>query len=403
MAHPDWKSKRIGPAEARQHIAQEAASGTRADDYAILAADAYPKYEEVLRASGAVDYDDLLLAPVRLLEANEDVRRALWKRFHYILIDEYQDTNAVQLELARLLAGNRRNLCVVGDDDQSVYAFRGADVGNILEFERHFPGAAVVRLERNYRSTRRILAVANAVIAQNATRHEKRLRTENGVGAPVEYSEFENEAAEADGVAREIGLRRYTAKQDWGEYAVLYRANVQARVLEEAFRARNMPYRVIGGTSFFDRKEVADAVAYLRLAVNADDEIALRRIINYPARGIGRTTILRVAEQARADGLRFGRVLEGGSPGGQACSEFLDMIDTVRRELDAAEAEAALVSPRAEQPTPIGAWAARYFERIGLEDEIRKENRDPRSGGSTREQPARRGWHAHPVRAPRLG
>ena len=378
----DWKSKSLGPQEARRRVAAEAGSAKRADDYAILAADAYPKYEEVLRAAGAVDYDDLLLMPVRLLTDSEEARRSLWKRYHYILIDEYQDTNSVQLELARLLAGSRRNLCVVGDDDQSIYAFRGAEVGNILEFERHFDGARVIRLEQNYRSTRRILAAANALISANTARHEKKLRTENSVGALIEYMEFENDGQEADAVAREVGLRRYTAKQAWGQYAVLYRANTQSRPLEEAFRQRNIPYRVIGGTSFFERKEVADAVAYLRLAANPDDEIALRRILNYPTRGIGRTTILRVAEQSRAEGKSFRKVLEKttagevGAAAANAIAAFIALTDEARKQLSAAEAETAVIAPRTEQQTPISTWAQNYFERLGLADEIRKENQN---------------------------
>jgi superfamily I DNA/RNA helicase len=381
----DWKSKKIDPAAARSLVIAQAAANTRADDYAILAADAYPKYEEVLRASGAVDYDDLLLIPVRLLESDEDARRTAWKRWHYILIDEYQDTNAVQLELARLLAGSRRNLCVVGDDDQSIYAFRGADVGNILEFERHFPGARVIRLEQNYRSTRRILAAANAVIAGNQSRHAKQLRTDSGIGAPIDYMEFHDDAAEADGVAREIGLRHYTTKQRWGEFAVLYRANTQARALEEAFRQRNIPYRVIGGTSFFEKKEVADAVAYLRAVATPDDEIALRRIINYPARGIGRTTVLRLAELARERGIGYRKMLESatpadiGAPAVRAVQQFLAVLSSARGDLDAAEATAAVIPPRAEHPTPIGAWAKDLIERIGLEDEIRRDNRDAKA------------------------
>ena len=381
----DWKSKKLGPADARNIVIEQVATGTRADDYAILAADAYPKYEEVLRASGAVDYDDLLLMPVRLLESDEDARRAAWKRWHYILIDEYQDTNAVQLELARLLAGSRRNICVVGDDDQSIYAFRGADVGNILEFERHFPGARVIRLEQNYRSTRRILAAANAVIAGNESRHAKQLRTDNSVGAPIDYTEFADDAAEADAIAKEIGLRRYTTKQRWGEFAVLYRANTQSRALEEAFRQRNIPYRVIGGTSFFEKKEVADAVAYLRAVATPDDEIALRRIINYPARGIGRTTVLRLAELARERNIGYRKMLEVataadiGAPAARAVQQFLAVLEKARRALDAAEASAALVPPRAEQATPIGAWAAQFIEDAGLEAEIRKDNRDAKA------------------------
>ena len=274
---------------------------------------------------------------------------------------------------------------MVGDDDQSIYAFRGADVGNILEFERHFPGARVIRLEQNYRSTRRILAAANAVIAGNQSRHAKQLRTENAIGGPIDYMEFSDDAAEADGVAKEIGLRRYTTKQRWGEFAVLYRANTQSRALEEAFRQRNIPYRVIGGTSFFEKKEVADAVAYLRAVATPDDEIALRRIINYPTRGIGRTTVLRLAELARERGVAYRKMLESatasdiGAPAARAVQQFLALLNGARRELDAAEANAAIIPPRAEQLTPIGAWSQEFLEKIGLENEIRRDNRDAKA------------------------
>ena len=384
----DWKSKKLSPKQARDLVVDEITSGTRQDDYAILCADAYPKYEEVLRASGAVDYDDLLLLPVQLLERDEEVRRAVWKRWHYVMIDEYQDTNAVQLELARLLAGQRRNLCVVGDDDQSIYAFRGADVGNILEFERHFPGAKVIRLEQNYRSTKRILAAANAVIAGNLSRHVKKLRTENSIGQPLEYSEHEGEAAEADAVAKEIGLRKFSSKQLWGEYAVLYRANTQSRALEEAFRNRNIPYRVIGGTSFFDRKEVADAVAYLRVIANPDDEIALRRIINYPTRGVGRTTIIKVADTARAAGMTFRKALESatvsevGAAAHKSIREFLDFLNNARKQLDAAEARTSLIEPRTGEDTPIGEWSKAFIEQTGIEKDIRLDPRNAKSASA---------------------
>ena len=339
----DWKSRGLPPADATREVAAGLTRGNRSDDYAVLAADAYAKYEEVLRASGAVDFDDLLLLPVGLLQRDEDVRRALWKRWHYIMVDEYQDTNRVQLQLARLLAGQRRNLCVVGDDDQSIYAFRGADVGNILEFERHFPGTTVIKLEQNYRSTRRILETANAVIAGNAHRHPKRLRTENGVGAPIEYCEHEDETAEAEAVAREILTRRLVNRSAWGDFAVLYRTNTQARVFEEVFRERNIPYRVLGGDSFFDRKEVADAAAYLRAVSNGLDEIALRRIINYPTRGIGRTTVLKVAERAAERRVAFGKALgevtadEVGAVGARGIHAFVELLAQARR---------ALIAPR---------------------------------------------------------
>ena len=377
-----WKNARVSVADAARLVAEGSVSGTRNDEYAVLSADAYAKYEEILRASGAVDFDDLLLLPLRLLEEHEEVRRDVWKRWHHVMIDEYQDTNSVQFELARLLAGTRRNLCVVGDDDQSIYAFRGAEVGNILEFERHFPGARVIRLEENYRSTRRILGAANALIAANTTRHEKRLRTSNPVGAPIDWYEHDDESSEAETVARELATRRLTQKLKWGDIGVLFRTNTQARPLEEALRRRNVPYRVVGGTSFFEKKEVGDAVAYLRVVAHASDEIALRRIINYPTRGIGRTTILKVAELAQQRGVGFAKMLsqvdpkDVGSSAHLAIGEFLRVISHARAELKHAEEAAAHTPPRVEETTPIAAWAQRLFETVGLEDAIRA---DPRN------------------------
>jgi superfamily I DNA/RNA helicase len=380
----DWKNRRVSPQEAVREVAAARTRGNRADDYAVLAAQAYGRYEETLRAAGAVDFDDLLILPVRLLEEDEEVRRDLWRRWHYLMIDEYQDTNAVQLDLARLLAGPRRNLCVVGDDDQSIYAFRGADLGNILEFERHFPGARVIKLEQNYRSTRRILAAANAVIAGNAHRHPKRLHTENPIGAPIDLYEHEDEEAEAETVADEIAMRRFTQKRKWGDFAVLYRTNTQSRPLEEALRARNMPYRVIGGTAFFDRKEVADALAYLRAVVFPKDEIAIRRIINYPARGIGRTTILKVAELAQAQRIGFVDALLAagpdviGSAAHRAVTEFLALLEDERQKLHAAEAAAAAGPPGPGLP-PIARWAEAFLRRTGIEEAIRSDPRNERS------------------------
>lgn len=403
----EWKTRRISPEGAAREVRESKLKGNRHDDYAVLSVGVYARYEEVLRASGAVDFDDLLLLPVQLLEEDEEVRLDLWRRWQYLMIDEYQDTNMVQLELARHLAGPRRNLCVVGDDDQSIYAFRGADLGNILEFERHFPGAALVKLEQNYRSTRRILAAANAVIAANPYRHEKELRTENEIGAPIDYYEHENEEAEAEVVAKEISLRRYTQNARWGDFAVLYRTNTQARPLEEALRNQNVPYRVIGGTSFFERKEVADALAYLRAVASARDEIALRRIINYPTRGIGRTTVLRIAELAQEQGTTFIDLLtaigagtgapaagaEEGSAGGagesaagmvgsaaaRSIGEFCALLGRARQGLDSAEGAAAQGPPDLSGHPPLARWAEEFLHEIGLEEAIRADKRNERS------------------------
>jgi superfamily I DNA/RNA helicase len=380
-----WKNGRVTAARAAQIVAETVATGTRADDYDVLAADAYYKYEEILRASGAVDFDDLLLLPLRLLEEHEDARREVWKRWHHVMIDEYQDTNAVQFELARLLAGSRRNLCVVGDDDQSIYGFRGAEVGNILDFETHFPGAKVVRLEENYRSTRRIIAAANAVIAGNQLRHAKKLRTSNAMGDAIDWYEHGDDLAEAETVAREMATRRLTHKLKWGDIGILYRTNTQARTLEEALRRRNVPYKVVGGTSFFERKEVGDAIAYLRVAAHPRDEIALRRIINYPARGIGRTTIIKVAELAEKRGGTFVKMMadidaaDVGAAAHKSISQFADTIRMARDTLRAAEEDAAVIPPRQEEPTPIATWAKKLFESVGLEDAIRDDPRNEKS------------------------
>lgn len=373
-----WKNTRVLPEDARRNVAESAVSGTRADDYAVLACDAYAKYQEILRACGAVDFDDLLLLPLQLLQAHEDARLDVWKRWHYVMIDEYQDTNGVQFELARLLAGSRRNICVVGDDDQSIYGFRGAEVGHILDFERHFPGAKVVRLEENYRSSKRILAAANVVIAANTRRHAKKLRTANTVGAPIDLLEHMDDTVEAEVIARELATRRLTHKLKWGDIAILFRTNSQARVLEEALRTRNIPYRVLGGQSWFERKEVGDAIAYLRAVAHPSDEIAIRRIINYPARGIGRATIMRIAGQAEERKTTFVKML------GEADSArpFIELLQQGRVGLKAAEQIASHSPPRLEEATPIAAWAKQLFHDVGLEDAIRDDPRNARTATS---------------------
>jgi len=377
----DWKTRGLDPEAAVKEVQGQRTRGNRMDDYAVLSADAYHRYDETLRACGAVDFDDLLLLTVRLLREHESVRQDLSKRWHYFMIDEYQDTNAVQLEMARLLAGHRRNLCVVGDDDQSIYAFRGADVANILEFERHFPGAKVIKLEQNYRSTQRILAAANAVIAGNRHRHGKTLRTSNAMGAPIDLYTHEHDVAEAEAVAREIQVRRMTRKVRWEEFAVLYRTNPQSRVLEEALRAQNIPYRVVGGTSFFERREVVDCLAYLRALTAPDDEIALRRIINWPARGVGRTSVLKLATLSRERRIPFGRLLASaaaddlGAAPAAAVHAFHEMMEAARHSLHAAE-NAASIPPRPDGWPPLAQWTHDFFQQLTIEDAIRAEYRD---------------------------
>jgi len=293
-----WKNQFADPAEIPESDI----------DYDAAAREVFPRYESALRAMCAVDFDDLVALPVRILGDHPGVREKWRKRLQYLLIDEYQDTNRAQLELLRSLVNDQRNICVVGDDDQSIYGWRGADVRNILEFDRHFPGAKIVKLQENYRSRAPILAVANAAIAQSTVpRHDKVLQAVRGPGDRVRLVVADGPAEEAKWVAREMGTLGESGVR-WSDMAVLYRGNLQARLVEEELRAARIPYRLFGGTQFFDKKEVKDAAAYLRLVVNPRDEISLRRILNYPARGIGDTTIERIAKAAKALGRPFAEV-----------------------------------------------------------------------------------------------
>jgi superfamily I DNA/RNA helicase len=258
-----------------------------------------------LRAMRALDFDDLVLSPVRLLRENEEVRQKWRNRFRYVLVDEFQDTSTVQLELIKLLVNELGNICVVGDDDQSIYGWRGAQVGNILDFDKHFRGTKVIKLEDNYRSFHPILAVANAAIAQSKERRlGKVLRAARGGGDPVRLCVTRDAAAEAKLVAGELADLAKEGRP-FSDMAVLYRSNLQARLIEEELRANAIPYRLYGGTQFFDRKEVKDAAAYLRAVVNPADDISLRRIVNYPARGVGAKTVERLDAYAHERGCSF--------------------------------------------------------------------------------------------------
>ena len=258
----------------------------------------FEAYEKRLKASNALDFDDLLVKTLELFADHPPVRQYYQDRFDYVLVDEYQDTNKAQYELMRVIAGEKKNLCVVGDDDQSIYGWRGADVRNILDFEKDFPGAKVVKLEQNYRSTQNILDAANQVIAHNADRKDKALWTDAGEGARIVVYRAMDERDEAAWVCQQM-LKLKKAGMAMGQCAVLYRANAQSRVLEEALVRSGLPYRVYGGQKFYDRKEVKDIVAYLRTLVNPDDDAAIRRIINEPRRGIGDTTVDVLAGYAR--------------------------------------------------------------------------------------------------------
>ncbi len=281
------------------------------DDYDEMTKIVYPKYQSALKSFRAFDFDDLVCEVARLWKERADILDRWQKEYLYVLVDEYQDTNRAQLEVLRLLAGRHRNICVVGDDDQSIYAWRGADVRNILDFEEQFPGAKVVMLEQNYRSAAPILAVANAVIAKRTdSKYKKFLFTDKDGGDKVRLGAAPSPEAEAAYVAREIRRLVSEEKKRPKDFAILYRSNGQAKLLEEQLREQSVPYRMIGGQQFFERKEVKDLLAYLKLALNRADEIALRRVINYPPRGIGDTSIERLGQAALAKGWSLWQAVE---------------------------------------------------------------------------------------------
>jgi DNA helicase-2/ATP-dependent DNA helicase PcrA len=312
------------------------------DDRELYTARAYERYQEALRSMSCVDFDDLIYVPVELLRKEPDVRQEYRARFRYILVDEYQDTNGAQYELLRLLVGPDRNVCVVGDDDQSIYAFRGADREKILGFERDFPGARVVKLEENYRSTGAILDLANAVISQSAGRHAKSLQSRLGPGSPVRWIAVPDETREVELVIREI--RRLIGEGvPPPSIAILVRSVILARGFEEKLRLRKVPYTVVGGQSWFDRKEVRDLVAYWMVAANPRDDMSLLRIVNVPRRGIGGATLRKMDELARSrggsllDALGLAARGEGGFPQAvrESAASITDIFRQARERLEA--------------------------------------------------------------------
>lgn len=268
-------------------------------------AEVYREYQETLHRSNALDFDDLLVKTVELFKSVPEVLNNYQERFHYVMVDEYQDTNTVQFELVRLLAGKYNNLCVVGDDDQSIYKFRGANIFNILNFEKHFPDARVIKLEQNYRSTQNILDAANHVIANNANRKRKTLWTANDEGKKIGFEQFDTAYEEADYIAGDISRDVRKGYFSYGDHAVLYRTNAQSRLFEERFIVSNIPYKIVGGVNFYARKEIKDLLAYLKTIDNARDDLAVRRIVNVPKRGIGSTTLNRVSDYADAYEISF--------------------------------------------------------------------------------------------------
>ena len=356
-----WKMEGLDPSAAAEH---------GEDDRDMLAAVAYRRYQNALRTSAAVDFDDLLLLTHRLFHDRPDILEKHQGRFDFVQIDEYQDTNRVQFKIVEALVEPHKRLCVVGDDDQSIYGWRGAEVEHILNFQSHFPGAKVVRLEDNYRCTNRILDLANNLVKFNRTRHPKELRTTK-LGDAVRFQEYDDELTEAEQIVLEID---YLTKQKIarpGDIAILFRTNEQPRVFESELRRRRVPYSLVGGQSFFDYKEIRDILSYLRAIVNPKDDYALLRIVNVPARGVGATTVEKIVAESVRTRQTFWeaeRVLRAAGT----------LSDKAAAGLDALRSLLAKYRRMCEdRPNHLGAIATGLIEELHYEDEIKKNYKEP--------------------------
>jgi superfamily I DNA/RNA helicase len=361
------KSKFLSDAEAESYFLESKRLGS---DYAIAVTSCYARYREQLRLLNSMDFDDLLYNAVHLLESSQETREHYNARFRQILVDEYQDTNAAQFKLLKLLTERYQNICVVGDDDQSIYAWRGADSAHILSFPRQYPGARTITLDQNYRSTSMILDAANSVIAVNKERYAKTLWSDRGPGEAIREVIVEHDREEAEFVAEEIAAQVRFKPRPWKDYAVLYRSNAQSRLFEEALRRHQVPYKIVGGMSFLDRKEIKDTLCYWRLIANLKDDASLRRILNYPPRGIGKTAIESLSTKAFEQNKPFFEALADapalGLRGAGSCTQLRELILSLRQQLEATP------------PTPdmLSHWAKRSLEAIGMKRAIEQEETD---------------------------
>ena len=350
-----WKTAAIGPENAASHAHS---------DKEHLAALAYRRYQRALKQAGALDFDDLLLCTNELFQRFADARQSEARRFSHLLIDEYQDTNALQYRIVTALAAEHRNLCVVGDDDQSIYGWRGADVSHILRFGQDWPGAKVVRLEENYRSSPAILELANRLIRFNAKRHDKSLRPTLPGGERPQIWQLQDEADEAKRVVNDIRLRLDAKSAEPRDFAILFRTNEQPRLFETELRQAKVPYVLLGGMSFYDRREVRDVMAYLRVLVSPDDEVSLRRIINTPPRGIGTRAVSALGEAALERGKPMWDVMRNAdelaampAPAKAAIQKFVAMVGALRRRVTR---------------EPLAQVVSEMVRQIAYQDEIKR-------------------------------
>ncbi len=377
LAHISAKGESADPRAILTALSKIKNGGAQAEallkdpNTSVLAEIVRKKYESALKACNAVDFDDLILLTLRLFTEHPDALDACRARFRYVMVDEYQDTNAAQFQLVHALTLKHRNLCVVGDDDQSIYGWRGAEVANLLDLEKHFPEVKVVKLEQNYRSTNTILQAANAVIKNNARRRGKNLWSQNGQGAKILLHAFDTDDTEARTVAETIEFKRMTQRVPWGDQAILFRTNLQSRPIEMELRKAGIRYHLIGGQSFFDRREVRDFIAYVKTFLNPHDDISLLRIANVPARGLSDVTMERLlgASQERQSSvftaMRHTDVQESfQTRPREAIQEFITFIEETRAKL----ADETL----AGHPTALQEWSEKFLNETGYWNELRR-------------------------------
>ncbi|MCF0141967.1 MAG: UvrD-helicase domain-containing protein, partial [Parasporobacterium sp.] len=347
------------------------------DYYLKKVAQVYHEYEAELKKNNAFDFDDLIVKTVELFKKEPEILERFQERFRYISVDEYQDTNTAQFRFVSMLADKYKNICVVGDDDQSIYKFRGANIKNILNFEKEFPGALVIRLEQNYRSTKNVLEAANGVIKNNTERKEKKLWTERGEGSKIKLFHVENAYVEAEKV---VGQVKKFLKEGYHLYdcACLYRTNAQSRALEEAFLRSNIPYKIVGGVNFYQRKEIKDVLAYLKTIDNGRDDLAVQRIINVPKRGLGAAAVTSVSRYAASERIGFYDALDSGivygvyGKTGDKLKVFRDLIQGLRDELD--ENLARAEADETGEYRPLKEFMDSVLKKSGYIDELKAEN-----------------------------
>jgi superfamily I DNA/RNA helicase len=397
MAQISAKGEKTDPAAILAMLSKFKNGGQRAaifEDESVraLAQHIQSRYESALRACNAVDFDDLILLTLRLFEEHSEALEACRARYAYVMVDEYQDTNAAQFKLVHALTQNHRNLCVVGDDDQSIYGWRGAEISNLLDMEKHFPEVKVVKLEQNYRSTTTILSAANAVIQKNQRRRGKQLWSQKGPGTKISLQTFGTDEEEARTVVELIEYNRMTKRIPWSEQAILFRTNIQSRPIETALRQAQVRYHLIGGQSFFDRREIRDFIAYLKLFLNPDDDVSLLRVANTPARGLSDVTMERLLAASHERKCSVHAVMKNPAVTTtfqartrDAIESFVAFIEKTRSFLRQ-DSTAAPLFDGAAQPRQPGLglcdWANRFLDEISYFDELRRQEKTPEAAES---------------------